>query len=120
MTVVDRASVPLCAYNSLFAAASGVSPFMASLSHQPPLFNYEEEEAAVPSVLPTFVVQENLVTGMPRPSLLLSPGAMGGELLQGPGTVLSSGLKSLALCEEPPASSNLEKAGSLERRPIRR
>lgn len=40
------------AHNSLVSAVSGVSPFMASLGYQPPLFEYQEEEVAVLSVVP--------------------------------------------------------------------
>ena len=38
------------AHNSLTSAATGMSPFMASLGYQPPLFPIQEEEVAVPSV----------------------------------------------------------------------
>ena len=38
------------AHNSLSSAATGVSPFEASLGYQPPLFPAQEEELAVPSV----------------------------------------------------------------------
>ena len=38
------------AHNSLVSSASGVSPFMATLGYQPPLFDHQEREVAVPSV----------------------------------------------------------------------
>ena len=38
------------AHNFLVLAATGVSPFMAALGYQPPLFQEQEEEVAVPSV----------------------------------------------------------------------
>ena len=38
------------AHNSLTSAATGMSPFMASLGYQPPLFSVQEEAVAVPSV----------------------------------------------------------------------
>lgn len=38
------------AHNSLVLATSGISPFMASLGYRPPLSEYQEEKAAVPSV----------------------------------------------------------------------
>uniref|UniRef100_A0A674MFK3 Gypsy retrotransposon integrase-like protein 1 n=1 Tax=Takifugu rubripes TaxID=31033 RepID=A0A674MFK3_TAKRU len=38
------------AHNSLVSASTGLSPFMASLGYQPPLFKGQEEEVAVPSV----------------------------------------------------------------------
>uniref|UniRef100_A0A674P365 Gypsy retrotransposon integrase-like protein 1 n=1 Tax=Takifugu rubripes TaxID=31033 RepID=A0A674P365_TAKRU len=38
------------AHNSLVSASTGLSPFMASLGYQPPLFEGQEEEVAVPSV----------------------------------------------------------------------
>lgn len=36
--------------NSLGSSSSGISPFMAAFGYQPPLFNYQERETAVPSV----------------------------------------------------------------------
>lgn len=36
--------------NSLVSTATGVSPFLAATGFQTPLFSYQEEEAAVPSV----------------------------------------------------------------------
>ncbi|TWW62381.1 hypothetical protein D4764_04G0010280 [Takifugu flavidus] len=38
------------AHNSLVSASTGLSPFMASLGYQPPFFEGQEEEVAVPSV----------------------------------------------------------------------
>ena len=38
------------AHNSLSSAATGISPFEASVGYQPPLFPAQEEEVAVPSV----------------------------------------------------------------------
>lgn len=45
-------SLPWAEYvqNSLVFAATGVSPFMASLGYQPPLFEHQEEEIAVPAL----------------------------------------------------------------------
>lgn len=37
-------------YNSLVSSAHVMSPFTASLGYQPPLFNFQETEVAVPSV----------------------------------------------------------------------
>lgn len=36
--------------NSLVSPSSCVSPFMAALGYQPPLFDYQEKEATIPSV----------------------------------------------------------------------
>lgn len=37
-------------HNTLFSAAMGMLPFMAPLGYQPPLFEFQEDEVAVPTV----------------------------------------------------------------------
>lgn len=71
------------AQNSFVSAATGMSPFMASFGYQPSLFEFLEDEVAVPLVQANLLLK-HLAVG-PRCSLRLVPthvaaGQIGGAL----------------------------------------
>lgn len=97
--------------NSLVSAASGMSPFSASLGYQSPLFELQE----VPSSLRVgelTALQEDLEEGTHRLSALFTTFPVTGRPLQGASSFLHCGSEGLAVHEGSSASGRGKEVGA--------
>lgn len=84
-----------------------MSPFLACLGYQPPLFEFQEDEVAVPAAL-----QEGVEADKRCPSALLATFTETGEPPQGASTILQRGAEGLAVHEGSATPGRGEEAGA--------